>query len=73
MPGRSVADRQLVEKLDLEINKEKSKLVSLWDDTNGFDFLDSPLKSVFYSTIFLEMTDIICVSAVSVHFFEVDH
>ena len=26
-------------KLDLSINKEKSRLVNLWDDTEGFDFL----------------------------------
>ncbi|WP_339198856.1 reverse transcriptase domain-containing protein [Aeribacillus sp. FSL k6-2211] len=32
--------KAIMKKLDLEINTEKSKLVSLWDDTNGFDFLD---------------------------------
>jgi RNA-directed DNA polymerase len=29
----------IMKKLDLEINIEKSKLVNLWDDINGFDFL----------------------------------
>lgn len=29
----------IMKKLDLTINREKSKLVSLWNDTSGFDFL----------------------------------
>jgi hypothetical protein len=28
-----------MEKLDLSLSKEKSKLVNIWDGTNGFDFL----------------------------------
>jgi RNA-directed DNA polymerase len=31
--------KAIMKKLDLEINTEKSKLVNIWDDTNGFDFL----------------------------------
>jgi len=42
MPGRSVADRQLVEKLDLEINTEKSKLVSLWTTQTDLTFWTAP-------------------------------
>jgi RNA-directed DNA polymerase len=29
----------IMKKLDLTINREKSKLVNLWNDTSGFDFL----------------------------------
>lgn len=29
----------IVRKLDLSISKEKSRLVNIWDDTDGFDFL----------------------------------
>nr|WP_245203871.1 group II intron reverse transcriptase/maturase [Ammoniphilus resinae] len=29
----------IMEKLDLSLSKEKSKLVNIWDGTNGFDFL----------------------------------
>lgn len=29
----------ILEKLELEMNTEKSRLVNLWDDTEGFDFL----------------------------------
>lgn len=29
----------IVGKLDLTISKEKSRLVNIWDDTDGFDFL----------------------------------
>lgn len=31
--------KSIMKKLDLTINKEKSKLVNLWDDKSGFDFL----------------------------------
>jgi RNA-directed DNA polymerase len=31
--------KAIMKRLDLEINTEKSKLVNLWNDTNGFDFL----------------------------------
>lgn len=31
--------KQILKRLDLEINKEKSKLVNIWDDSEGFDFL----------------------------------
>lgn len=31
--------KAIMKKLDLEINTEKSKLVNIWDNTNGFDFL----------------------------------
>jgi hypothetical protein len=29
----------IMQKLDLNLNKEKSRLVSIWDEANGFDFL----------------------------------
>ncbi|SFJ96685.1 group II intron reverse transcriptase/maturase, partial [Thermoflavimicrobium dichotomicum] len=29
----------ILNKLDLTLNKEKSRLVNIWDNTNGFDFL----------------------------------
>jgi group II intron reverse transcriptase/maturase len=29
----------IMQKLDLSLNKEKSRLVNIWDETNGFDFL----------------------------------
>ncbi|MFD2658497.1 group II intron reverse transcriptase/maturase [Gracilibacillus thailandensis] len=29
----------IMDKLDLSVNKEKSRLVNLWNDTDGFDFL----------------------------------
>ena len=31
--------KQILELLDLEMNEEKSKLVNIWDDSEGFDFL----------------------------------
>ena len=31
--------RKVMQKLDLELNEEKTKIVSMWDGTEGFDFL----------------------------------
>lgn len=31
--------KAIMNKLDLTLNKEKSRLVNIWDDTTGFDFL----------------------------------
>jgi group II intron reverse transcriptase/maturase len=31
--------QSIMQKLDLHLNKEKSRLVNIWDETNGFDFL----------------------------------
>ena len=35
---------QVLKAIMKKLNTEKSKLVSLWDDTNGFDFLDLYLR-----------------------------
>ncbi|WP_272942199.1 reverse transcriptase domain-containing protein [Bacillus methanolicus] len=31
--------KSIMKKLDLTINKDKSRLVNIWDDKSGFDFL----------------------------------
>ena len=31
--------KQILKRLDLEINEDKSKLVNIWDDSEGFEFL----------------------------------
>ncbi len=50
--------KAVFKKLDLEMNKDKSKLVNVWDDAEGFDFLGFQhrrLPKLFKSGLFYDL------------------